>query len=99
MKKQLLSTHSKTTLAVTADDLRKWHKEVINDTKREMEKAAIADKSNNLIDAKQVSTMLSVDMTTLWRWEKKGYLQAFKIGGKRKYKLSDVESLIKGDQK
>lgn len=88
-----------TTLAVTVDDLRKWHKEVINDTKQKLEKAVIADKSNNLIDAKQVSKMLNVDMSTLWRWEKKGYLKALRIGGKRKYKLSDVKLLIEGERK
>ena len=91
-------TQTKTTLAVTVDDLRKWHKEVIDDTKQKLEKAVIADKSNCLIDAKEVSRMLNVDMSTLWRWEKKGYLTALRIGGKRKYKLSNVKLLIEGKE-
>lgn len=98
MTQNTLDKHSEAILAVTVDDLRKWHRELIDDTKRELEKAVIADKSISLIDAKKVSVMLHVDMSTLWRWEKKGYLKALRIGGKRKYKLSDVKLLIEGNK-
>lgn len=43
---------------------------------------------------KQVSEMLSVDISSLYRWNKSGYLRAVKIGGKVRYKLSDIQKLI-----
>lgn len=92
---EILNSGKNVTLAISANDLREWHKEVIADTKKELETAVIAEKSESYINAKQVTEMLNVDLSTLWRWEKKGYLMPAKVGGKRRYKLSDVKSLLK----
>ena len=92
----ILQTGANVTLAISANDLREWHKEVIVDTRRELEQAVIADKAETYISAKQVAEMLSVDLSTLWRWEKRGYLLPAKIGGKRRYKFSEVKSILEG---
>jgi len=94
--KEILSSGTNVTLAISANDLKEWHKEVIADTKRELEEAVIAEKGDYYIDAKQVTQILNVDLSTLWRWEKKGYLIPAKVGGKRRYKMSEVKSLIEG---
>lgn len=97
--KEILETGANVTLAITANDLKEWHKEVITDTKRELEQAVIADKAESYISAKQVSQMLDIDLSTLWRWEKRGYLVSAKIGGKRRYKYSEVKSILEGGHK
>ncbi|MBK5722177.1 helix-turn-helix domain-containing protein [Dysgonomonas sp. Marseille-P4677] len=97
--KEILSSGTNVTLAISANDLREWHKEVIADTKRELEKAVIAEKAEHYIDAKQVTELLNIDLSTLWRWEKRKYLIPVKVGGKRRYKMSEVKSLIEGGRK
>ena len=48
-----------------------------------------------LISADKTAEMLDVSRPTLWRWEKQGYLVAVRVGGKVRYRLSDVKKLIK----
>jgi DNA-binding transcriptional MerR regulator len=38
---------------------------------------------------------LDVTLGTLWRWSKENYLNHVAIGGKRRYKLSDIERILK----
>jgi hypothetical protein len=44
---------------------------------------------------RQTAEMLDVDLSTLWRWHKENYLCAVEIGGKRRYKLSDVNKILR----
>ena len=74
------------TVAITLEDLRQFHQEVIADTKKELE-AQIAE---------QVCEMLDVDPSSLWRWRKRGYLVPAEIGGKRRYKMSDIRRILNG---
>lgn len=97
--REILNSGNNVTLAISANDLKEWHKEVIAETKKELEEAVIADKVETYISAKQVAVMLSVDLSTLWRWEKRGYLVPAKIGGKRRYKYSEVKSILEGGHK
>jgi predicted site-specific integrase-resolvase len=39
----------------------------------------------------QVAKILDVDKSTLRRWRKQGYLIPIKVGGKRRYRMSDVK--------
>lgn len=47
--------------------------------------------------AEETAKRLKVDRSTLWRWNKEGYLVANKVGNKVRYKLSDVERIQKGE--
>ena len=45
----------------------------------------------------ETARMLHVKYTTLWRWNKKGYLRCKKVGGRHVlYKYSDVMALLNG---
>ncbi|KAA2651618.1 MerR family transcriptional regulator, partial [Alistipes onderdonkii] len=37
---------------------------------------------------------LHVDPSTLWSWDKRGYLRKIEVGGKRLYRESDVEAIL-----
>lgn len=93
---ELLKKDANITLAISINDLREWHKEVIQDTRKELEDAVISDKAETYPSAKQVSDILSVDLSTLWRWEKRGYLVPVNVGGKRRYKMSEVKQILEG---
>lgn len=46
------------------------------------------------LTAKQVSERFGVSSVTLWRWAKRGYLTPCEFGGKRLYKVSEIEEVI-----
>ena len=37
---------------------------------------------------------LEVSATTLWRWEKCGYLIPVAVGNKKKYRMSDIQKIL-----
>lgn len=84
------------TISVSLADLQAFHKEVIADTKRELEDVVISDKAETYPSPKQVCEILGVDNSTLWRWKKKGYLIPIEIGGKRRYPMSSIRKILNG---
>ncbi len=48
-----------------------------------------------LLTQEEVTNILKVDTTTLWRWNKSGYLLSLKIGGKVRYRQADITAFIK----
>ncbi len=93
---EIIKTGVNVTVAIGINELREWHKEVIADTRRELEEIVLSDKAETYPTVKQVSEILSVDLTTLWRWNKKGYLKTLEFGGGRRYKMSDVKAILNG---
>lgn len=91
---EILKTGKNITVSIGIEDLKEWHKEVIADTRRELEEIVLTDKAETYPTPKQVSKMLNVDLTTLWRWNKKGYLKTIEFGGGRRYKMSEVKAII-----
>ena len=47
-----------------------------------------------LLTPTEVCEQLRISEVTLWRWSKAEYLTPLYIGGKRRYKASDVQALI-----
>ena len=48
------------------------------------------------ITREETARLLHVKYTTLWRWNKKGYLRCKKVGGRHvMYKYTDVMALLK----
>ena len=78
-------------------DLKKVITNAIDETKRCMEKDISLRNSEILLTSKQVMDRLAISRTTLWNWVKKKYIIPVEIGGKQRYKLSDVNAILKGD--
>lgn len=53
-------------------------------------------KEEKLLTIAQVSKLLDVDKSTLWHWNKEGYLKKIHIGGKPRYKESEVMAIREG---
>ena len=52
-----------------------------------------------LLTPKEVSQLLDVNLTTLWRWHAEGYLTKIYVGNKPRYKQSDIDRILqKGGQ-
>ena len=54
------------TVAITLEDLRRFHQEVIADTKKELEAQIAEDRGERYLSIKQVCEMLDVDPSSLW---------------------------------
>jgi hypothetical protein len=92
----LLKSGGNITVAISITDLRLILNEAIQDTRRELEEIVISEKAETYPTPKQVSEILNVDTSTLWRWKKRSYLVPIEIGGKRRYRMSDVKALLNG---
>lgn len=93
---ELIKTEANITISIGINDLRAWHNEVITSTKKELEDVVLAEKAEKYLSPAQVSEMLGVDLTTLWRWAKKKYLTPVEVGGKRRYRMSEIRSILNG---
>ena len=91
---EILKSEVNFTISIGINDLRTWHKEVIEDTRRELEEIVLSDKAETYPTPKQVAEILQCDLTTLWRYGKKGYLVPIEVGGKRRYRMSDVKAIL-----
>ena len=57
----------------------------------------IADASaETYLSKDKVCEMLDVSVTTLWRWEKVGYLVPLNFGGQKRYRKSDIDKILEG---
>ena len=91
---ELIKSNADLTLAIKLKDLKEFADYLIGKTKRELEEIVISEKAETYPTVKQVSEILNVNITTLWRWNKRGYLNAIEFGGGRRYKMSDVKALL-----
>lgn len=78
---------------VKSEDLYCMIQEAVQAALRQMnEKSA-----SNLIKREATAQRLGVDVSTLWRWEKSGYLKPVRIGRNIYYKISDIEARERGE--
>ena len=82
------------TISVGLADLSAWHKEVIADTKKELEEKIAEQKAETHVSPKRAAEIFDVDLSTLHRWKHKGYLVPVEIGGKRRYRMSDINKIL-----
>ena len=96
--KTLLDSGANVTLSVTPADLREFAlaiaKEIIDSTKEVVENPLQKD----YFTMAEATGIFRVDFSTLYNWNRKGYLKSFKIGGRVYYRRSDVEALLQDRQ-
>ncbi len=51
-----------------------------------------------LLNREAVANRLRVSLSTLWRWNKTGYLRAIKYGRAVWYKMDDIEAFERGER-
>lgn len=53
-----------------------------------------AEKKEQLLTIDEAAELLKVSKMTLYRWDKEDVLKKVEIGGKRRYRKSDIDRLI-----
>jgi hypothetical protein len=66
----------------------------INKTRKELEQQITDANTETYPSVERVAKILDVDKSTLWRWRKQNYLVPVEIGGKRRYRMSDIQKIL-----
>lgn len=90
---ELLKTGSNVQLVINALDLR----EAFLQWNEELKQAKPAEtKEESYLSAQETADKLGVDVSTLWRWDRSGYLKKVRVGRKVYYRRGDVIKLMEG---
>jgi len=91
---EIINSGANVSITIGIDDLKECVLSLFENERKKLEQTIIAEKEETYSSLKQVSVMLGVDKSTLWRWKNKGYLVPIEVGGKRVYKMSDVKKML-----
>ncbi|MDY6294460.1 MAG: helix-turn-helix domain-containing protein [Bacteroidales bacterium] len=81
-------------LQLKKEDLKEFANQILLGAKSiAMLEAEAAATSDQLLSIDEVAKLLSVSKMTLYRWDQNGILKKVEIGGKRRYRKSDIERL------
>ncbi|WP_280751158.1 MULTISPECIES: helix-turn-helix domain-containing protein [unclassified Parabacteroides] len=88
---ELLKTNANVSITINAFEMKEaflaWHREL-------KEEASPAEEI--LLTAQEAADRIPCDPSTLWRWNKSGYLKSIKVGSKVRYRMSDIQKLMEG---
>jgi len=80
-------------LTVRGSELKELILYCILETKQQFE---TKEEPEQYISAKKTAEMLKVDISTLFRWRKRSYLCPIEHGGRRVYRLSQINKILEG---
>lgn len=83
-------------LEVTAENLHKFAQDVVEQTLTAKSKAMAGTKAadDTYLNSSQVCEKLGIAKSTLWLWQKRGYITPKKVGGHNRYSMTDVLRLL-----
>lgn len=91
--KEIIDSGANISITISANDLREFFLEVVNE---QMKVREAENKPERYLTTDETANMLGVDRSTLWRWNRDNYLNVIKVGGKVRYRFSDVTKLMEG---
>lgn len=90
----ILKENSNIIIQVSSEDLKAFAQEILIGAKSiAMIEAEMVATSDKLLTIDEAAKLLSVSKMTLYRWDQNGILKKVEIGGKRRYRKSDIERL------
>jgi hypothetical protein len=92
----LLTSDANFNITIQKSDLIDFANFMISKTKNELEAEVVAKNSERYVPRLEACDILKVDQSTLFRWAKRGYLVPIEVGGRRVYKLSDLQRILNG---
>ena len=91
----ILASDANVILQISAKDLKEFAQNILVGAKSvAMIEAEAAATSDQLLTIDEASELLSVSKMTLYRWDQNGILKKVEIGGKRRYRKSDIERIV-----
>lgn len=89
--RDLLNSGANVSITLKLEDLREFVKEVVGNFKPAQE-----SQTEEFLSRKEVLKILQIDSSTLWSWEKTGYIKSYPFGGRKRYKVVDIEAIRTG---
>lgn len=89
---ELIQTTPNVSITIGANDLLGCFRLAIKEAKEEWK---AVKKTETYVSPANASVQLHVDKSTLWRWAKTGYLVPVEVGGKRLYKQSELDQILR----
>ncbi len=86
----------KVKLEMTGADLIGFASVILEASKKQGEQEGVKRATERYLSKKETSEMLGVDPSTLWHWERRGYLMPVRIGTKVRYRYSDIIKKMEG---
>ena len=81
-------------LTIKAGELLEMVDYCIHSTCKNLEQAITDANAETYPSRQKVAEILDVSLVSLHRWAKSGYLVPITVGGKRRYRMSDVKKLL-----
>lgn len=95
--KELINNGADITIAIKREDLLEFFQDISSKREEQTQTCNAGAEKERYYSPKEVGEILQVDLSTLWRWEKQKYLTGIRIGGKKRYKGSDINKLLEGE--
>ena len=83
-------------LTVKAGELIEMVEYCVKATRKDLEQLITDANTETYPSREQTAKIFDVNLSTLHRWKEKGYLVPIEIGGKRRYRMSDVKKILEG---
>lgn len=90
---EIVRTAPGTILQINAGELEVFAREIVRGVIEALDNANAKRKDVELLTIDEVAKMLKVSKMTLHRWDKNGILKKIDVGGRRRYRRSDVEAI------
>ena len=84
-------------VTITLGDLVEANTLLIAEAKQQMQQLIADNAAESYLSRDKVMEMLGVSECTLWRWARMHYLTPLSIGGKKRYRKSDIDRILQGD--
>lgn len=91
---KILESGANVSFTITAFELKEFLLEIAEE--QAQTKSTVPAQPEKYLTAQETAEKLGVDTSTLWRWDKTGYLKKIKVGRKIQYRESDVLKLMEG---
>lgn len=84
-------------VSISLGDLVNAMRQLIAETRQELEQTIADSKAETYLSREKTMETLEISSTTLWRWTQMGYLIPLNVGGKHRYRMSDIKRIMEGD--
>lgn len=91
---ELLEKGANVSLTVGVSDLNLFARAISEQTRLQIENEVAAQSTESYLTRQQVVNILNVDLSTLWRWTKRNYLNPVRVGGLVRYRKSDIDNIL-----
>lgn len=95
---EIISSKGQVSVTMTTEDLQALAASVAAETRKQFDAELKRANDEEYLTREETAQRLSTSLTSLWRWAKSGYLVPVHLGGKRLYKLSDVQRRLNGKE-